>query len=87
MTDKKATESGADIAKMSFEQALQELETIVAKLESGSVELEVSIDLYERGEKLKNRCETLLKKATARVEKITLSTSGLAQKTEPLDVE
>jgi len=83
MTDKQET----DIAKMSFEQALQELETIVAKLESGSVELEVSIDLYERGEKLKNRCETLLKKATARVEKITLSADGKAQKTEPLDVE
>jgi len=75
------------IDKMSFEQALHELEAIVAKLESGSVELEVSIDLYERGEKLKNRCETLLKKATARVEKITLSSDGKAQKTEPLDVE
>ena len=80
-------DTAADIEKMSFEQALHELETIVAKLESGSVELEVSIDLYERGEKLKNRCETLLKKATARVEKITLSSDGAVKKTEPLDVE
>ncbi len=80
-------DTAADIEKMSFEQALHELETIVAKLESGSVELETSIDLYERGEKLKNRCETLLKKATARVEKITLGSDGTAKKTEPLDVE
>jgi len=83
----KKQENTAGIEKMSFEQALHELETIVAKLESGSVELEVSIDLYERGEKLKNRCDTLLKKATARVEKITLSADGAAKKTEPLDVE
>jgi len=83
----KKPKDAADIEKMSFEQALRELEAIVAKLESGSVELEVSIDLYERGEKLKNRCDTLLKKATARVEKITLSADGKAQKTEPLDVE
>jgi len=83
----KKPKDAADIGKMSFEQALRELEAIVAKLESGSVELEVSIDLYERGEKLKNRCDTLLKKATARVEKITLSADGKAQKTEPLDVE
>ncbi len=80
-------DDAANIDKMSFEQALHELESIVAKLESGSVELEVSIDLYERGEKLKNRCEALLKKATARVEKITLSSDGEAKKTEPLDVE
>jgi len=87
MADKKDNEDANDIDKMSFEQALQELEAIVAKLESGSVELETSIDLYERGEKLKNRCETLLKKATARVEKITLSSDGKAEATEPLDVE
>ena len=80
-------DTAADIDKMSFEQSLHELETIVAKLESGAVELEVSIDLYERGEKLKNRCEALLKKATARVEKITLNADGEAQKTEPLDVD
>ncbi len=80
-------DDAVNIEKMSFETALHELETIVAKLESGSVELEVSIDLYERGEKLKNRCETLLKKATARVEKITLSSDDKAQETEPLDVE
>ena len=80
-------DDAVSIDKMSFEQALHELEAIVAKLESGSVELEVSIDLYERGEKLKNRCEALLKKATARVEKITLSSDGAAKGTEPLDVE
>ena len=87
MADTADKKDASDIEKLSFEQALQELETIVARLESGSVELEVSIDLYERGEKLKNRCETLLKKATSRVEKITLSANGEASGTQPLDVE
>ena len=61
---------------MSFEAALEELETIVNKLESGRVDLEASIAIYERGEKLKARCETLLKKAEARIEKITLKPDG-----------
>ncbi len=87
MAEKKDGDAAADIEKMSFESALSELETIVAKLESGSVELEISIDLYERGEKLKGRCETLLKQATARVEKITIGAGGVAEDTEPLDVE
>ncbi|MGI9412672.1 MAG: exodeoxyribonuclease VII small subunit [Hyphomicrobiales bacterium] len=72
---------------MSFEAALEELETIVNKLESGRVDLEASIAIYERGEKLKARCEALLKKAEARIEKITLKPDGTPGGTEPLEVE
>ena len=53
----------AEISDLSFELALKELEEIVAKLESGQADLDASIDLYERGETLKQHCETLLKKA------------------------
>ena len=77
----------ADIKEMSFERALKELESIVARLERGDVELEESIAIYERGEALKAHCETLLKAAEAKVEKIRLSASGEAAGTEPLDVE
>jgi len=42
-----------DIAGMSFEKALKELESIVGRLERGDVELEESITIYERGEALK----------------------------------
>lgn len=76
-----------DIAKMSFEAAMQELEQIVAKLEKGDVELEESIAIYERGEALRGHCDALLKKAEAKVEKITLGTDGKPAGTEPLDVE
>lgn len=74
-----------DVKSMSFEQALNELEQIVAKLEGGKAPLAESISIYERGEALKNHCETLLKTAEARIEKITLSRDGKAIGTEPLD--
>jgi exodeoxyribonuclease VII small subunit len=65
-----------DIKKMTFEQALKELEQIVGKLERGDVELEPSIALYERGEALKAHCENKLKSIEAKVEKITLDAQG-----------
>lgn len=77
----------ANIADMKFEAALAELESIVAKMESGNVDLENSIVTYERGQKLKAHCEGLLKQAEARIEKITLSSDGQPTGTQPLDVE
>jgi exodeoxyribonuclease VII small subunit len=74
-----------EIAKMPFEAALAELEAIVDKLEKGSVALEDSIQLYERGEALKKHCESLLKSAEMRIEKITLSADGKIKGTTPLD--
>lgn len=76
-----------DIGSMTFETAMAELEQIVAKLEKGDVELEESISIYERGEVLRAHCDALLKKAEAKVEKITLNANGQPSGTEPLDVE
>ena len=75
-----------DIKKLSFERAIEELESIVKRLEEGKVPLEESVAIYERGESLKRRCEELLRQAEARVEKITLDASGKPSGTEPLDV-
>ncbi len=80
-------DSGApDIKKLSFEQAIEELEGIVSQLEGGKVALERSVAIYERGEALKRRCEELLRQAEARVEKITLDASGKPAGAEPLDM-
>lgn len=62
----------ADIDSMSFEQAMSELDQVVAKLESGNAPLEQSIDFYTRGTQLKAHCEKLLADAQAKIEKITL---------------
>ncbi|MDR1827937.1 MAG: exodeoxyribonuclease VII small subunit [Methylobacteriaceae bacterium] len=72
---------------MPFEKALAELEEIVKRLEQGSVPLEESIVLYERGELLRKQCAALLKQAEARIEKISLSPGGAVTGTQPLDVE
>lgn len=66
----------ADIQTLSFEQALAELEQIVARLESGQAPLEDSIRMYERGAVLKRHCETRLEAARLRVEKIVMGAGG-----------
>jgi exodeoxyribonuclease VII small subunit len=71
---------------MPFEEAMAELEKIVDQLEKGSVPLEKSIEIYERGEQLKAHCDRLLKSAEARIEKITLGADGKPKGVEPLDV-
>ncbi len=73
-----------DIAQLSFESALEELERIVAELESGRAELERSIQVYERGAALKAHCEGKLKAAQLRVEKIIVGPTG-AVGAEPAD--
>ena len=64
------------VDKMSFEEALAELEGIVRQLEAGDVELEKSIAIYERGAALKAHCEARLKSAELKVEQIVQGTSG-----------
>lgn len=63
-------------ASMSFEQALGELEKIVAQMERGDVALEDSIALYQRGAALKAHCEAKLKDAQLKVEQIVLGPDG-----------
>ena len=82
-----AQNSNSDVETLPFERALEELESIVKRLEEGKVPLEESVAIYERGEALKERCEFLLRQAEARVEKITLDSSGKPTGTEPLDGE
>jgi exodeoxyribonuclease VII small subunit len=74
----------ADIETLSFEQALAELEQIVARLESGQAPLEDSIRMYERGAALKSHCEKRLEAARLRVEKIIVGAGG-AQGVEPAE--
>ncbi len=79
--------TNADVKALSFEQALKELEGIVGRLEQGSVPLEESIAIYERGDALRRHCDGLLKAAEAKVEKIRVATDGKADSVVPLDGE
>ncbi len=66
----------ADVAALSFEDALRELEAIVQQLERGQVKLDEAIACYERGALLKRHCEARLAEAKAKVEKIVLVAGG-----------
>jgi exodeoxyribonuclease VII small subunit len=57
--------------KLSFEDALAELEKIVAQLESGDLTLEASLDLFEKGQKLAQQCNVQLETAALRIEQLT----------------
>jgi exodeoxyribonuclease VII small subunit len=81
-----ADTTNSDVTALTFERAIEELESIVKRLEEGKVPLEESVAIYERGEALKRRCEELLRQAEARVEKITLDAAGKPTGTGPLDV-
>lgn len=73
------------VEQMTFEQAMKELEAVVGQLERGDVALDQSIDLYERGAKLKKRCEDELKRAEEKVAAITLDADGQPTGTTPVE--
>ncbi len=73
------------IAAMTFEDAMTELESIVRQLEEGKSRLEESIALYERGVALRKHCESRLRDARLRVEKIALGDNGQPVSTKPLE--
>lgn len=73
--------------ELSFEEALNELETIVRRLESGQVKLDEALAFYERGVKLKNLCTKKLADAKARIDKLVTNDAGEIIAKEPLDVD
>ncbi len=66
----------SDIAALSFEDALAELEKLVKQLEDGKAKLDDAIKAYERGALLKKHCETKLLEAQAKIEQITVGADG-----------
>ena len=85
MADTPAPNAAGDIAALSFEQALAELEKIVGQLESGQAPLEESIALYERGARLKAHCEARLEAARLKVEKIVVGRDGAVERADPAE--
>ncbi len=82
----KKAEKMDDIAVLSFEAALKELEAIVRRLEEGQQDLEAAIADYERGSALKSHCDAKLAEAKLKVEQI-VSKGDSAVTTKPMDVD
>lgn len=85
MADNATPTIPADVQKMSFEEALEELRQIVGALERGDGKLDDAIASYQRGAELKAHCESKLRDAQEKVEKISLAPGGEI-KTEAFDV-
>ena len=68
--------SSRPVESLTFEEALARLEEIVRLLERGEAPLDQSIDLYQEGDRLKRHCESRLKAAQARIERISLGEDG-----------
>ena len=79
------SETNSDIAALTFEEALRALEEIVRSLESGEVPLDKTMDLYERGEKLRLHCQARLDAAQMRIDKIVAGPDGAATGAIPFD--
>lgn len=77
--------SDTPVEDMNFETAMAELEKVLGQLERGDVALEESIALYDRGAKLKARCEAKLKEAEEKVAAITLDGDGNPTGAKPVD--
>jgi exodeoxyribonuclease VII small subunit len=77
--------SEKDVEQMTFEEALAELEGVVTRLERGDVALDESIALYERGAKLRARCQQKLAEAEEKVSRITLGEGGQPTGVQPFD--
>ena len=65
-----------DITKLSYEAAYQQLEALVAQLESGALPLEESVALYERGQRLAAHCQALLEEAELKIKMVDEAARG-----------
>jgi len=83
MNEKAAKPTGVppEIAKLSFEEAMGELEKLVRQLEEGKAKLDDAISAYERGALLKRHCETKLREAKAKIDRIEIGPDGKASLT------
>ena len=73
-----------DFSKITFEDALTQLENIVRELEAGKIKLDDAVEAYEKATALKKFCEEKLKSAQLKIEKINIAPDGNVT-TEPFD--
>ena len=80
------TEAADDVAALSYEAALAELDSLIQKLEGGSIPLDDAIAAYERGTRLAQHCGALLDRTERRVSSLVVSVDGRPRE-QPLDAD
>ena len=71
-SDKTPQAAADDISRLTYEQAIEQIESIVGRIESGDMGLEEQIEEYSRGAALLGHCRTILARCEQRVEEITV---------------
>ncbi|MBQ3034783.1 MAG: exodeoxyribonuclease VII small subunit [Alphaproteobacteria bacterium] len=74
-----------NLKNLSFEEALQELETVVRQLETGKVKLDDAVQAYEKGVMLKNLCEEKLKNAKSKIDILVIDNNSTPTQMEDFD--
>lgn len=74
-----------EVGKMSFEESIKTLEELVKELENGGIDLDRSLEIYEKAVILRNRCQAILDESERRIQKIMETANGV--RTENFDVE
>lgn len=75
-TSKKAADRKEDLSDLSYEEAIERVEEIADKIESGEIGLEESVEQYEKGMALLNRCREILDRAELKITELTAQGDG-----------
>ncbi|MCL2608109.1 MAG: exodeoxyribonuclease VII small subunit [Methanomassiliicoccaceae archaeon] len=75
-TDKKEKEE-KKVCEMTFEESLKALEELVDMLENGNLDLDKSLEIYEKAVEIRDRCRAILEKSERRVRKIMETSEGI----------
>jgi exodeoxyribonuclease VII small subunit len=79
------TDFEEEVQKMTFEESIATLESLVKELENGGIDLDKSIEIYEKAVILRNHCRKILDDSERRIEKIMETADGL--KTEDMRID
>lgn len=75
-----------DIAKLSFEEALDQLRALVSAVERGDAKLDEAIEAYAKGSALRQHCQNRLAEAKAKIEQLTFGPDGNVTGADPFDI-
>ncbi len=79
MNEEESAKFAEEVSKMSFEESIQQLESLVGKLEAGGTDLDQSLEIYEKAVVLRNHCKEVLDDGQRRIKKILETSNGITE--------
>ena len=79
MNEEESAKFAEEVSKMSFEESIQQLESLVEKLEAGGTDIDQSLEIYEKAVVLRNHCKEVLDDGQRRIKKILETSNGITE--------